>query len=85
MIKVVGLAILCVMLTFWFSPIQSIKMKITSKMPDWMATPFICSKCCGFWVGLIVFQDIFLAAITSFTAYVIDNIIYYIEDGKDRY
>ena len=84
MIEIVGIAILCNMLTHWFSPIQRVKMWFTDKMPQWMATPFLCSKCAGFWVGLIYFQDPILAAITSLTSYIIDNLIYFIEEWKNK-
>ena len=84
MIEILGIAILCNMLTHWFEPIQSVKMWFTDKLPQWIATPFLCSKCMGFWLGLIYFQNPILAAITSFTAYLIDNLIYSIEIWKNQ-
>ncbi len=81
MIEILGIAILCNFVTHWFEPIQSVKMWFTDKLPQWMATPFLCSKCMGFWLGLLYFQNPVLAAITSFTAYLVDFIIYEI-DGK---
>ncbi len=84
MIEILGVAILCNFVTHWFTPIQRVKMWFTDKMPEWMATPFLCSKCAGFWVGLIYFQNPILAALTSFTSYLIDNIIYNIEIWKNQ-
>ena len=84
MVEVLGIAILCNMLTHWFEPIQSVKYKVVDRLPMWIAKPFLCSKCAGFWVGLIYFQNPILAAITSFTAYLIDNIIYSVELWKSK-
>jgi len=84
MIEIVGLAILVNMLTHWFEPIQTPKMWLIDKLRlrDWMAMPFICSKCAGLWFGLLYFQNIWLAVITSLVAYLIDNLIYYVEFKK---
>jgi len=84
MIEIVGIAILSNMLTHWFQPIQRVKMWITSRLPEWLATPFLCSKCAGFWFGWIYFQNTILAAVTSLIAYIIDNLIYSIEEWKNR-
>jgi len=84
MVEVLGISILCNMLTHWFEPIQSVKYKVVDRLPMWIAKPFLCSKCAGFWVGLIYFQNPILAAITSLTAYLIDNIIYSIELWKSQ-
>lgn len=83
MLDIVGLAILSCMFTFWFEPIQGIKMRLLGWLPDWALLPFVCSKCFGLWIGLLYFQDPFKAALTSFLAYVIDYIIYRIDNGKD--
>ena len=84
MIEIVGVAILCNFLTHWFEPIQSIKYKVVDKLPLWIGKLFLCSKCAGFWFGWIYFQDPILAAVTSFTSYLIDNIIYNIEIWKNK-
>jgi len=84
MIDILGIAILCNMLTHWFEPIQNIKFKVVDRLPWWIAKPFICSKCSGFWVGLIYFQNPILAAVTSLTSYLIDNLIYKIEIWKSQ-
>ena len=84
MTEIVGIAILCNMLTHWFEPIQSVKYKVVDRLPMWIAKPLLCSKCAGFWVGLIYFQNPILAAITSLTSYLIDNLIYNIELWKNK-
>jgi len=84
MLEVLGIAILCNMLTHWFEPIQSVKYKVVDRLPMWIAKPFLCSKCAGFWVGLIYFQNPILAAITSLTAYLVDFLIYEIEIWKSK-
>lgn len=85
MIEILGIAILCNMLTHWFQPIQKVKhLLLDGRIPDWMATPLICSKCAGFWVGLIYFQNPILAAVTSLTSYLIDNLIYSIDIWKNK-
>jgi len=84
MVEVLGISILCNMLTHWFEPIQSVKYKVVDRLPMWIAKPFLCSKCAGFWVGLIYFQNPILAAITSLTAYLVDFLIYEIEIWKNK-
>jgi hypothetical protein len=84
MIEIIGIAILCNLVTHWFEPIQKIKYKVVDKLPMWIAKLFLCSKCMGLWVGLIYFQDPILAAVTSFTSYLIDNAIYNIELWKNK-
>jgi len=84
MIEIVGIAILCNMFTHWFEPIQKIKYKVVDRLPLWIGKVFLCSKCAGFWVGLIYFQDPILAAVTSLTSYLVDNLIYNIEIWKNK-
>ena len=84
MIEIIGIAILSNFVTHWFAPIQKVKYWIVDRIPQWLSTPLLCSKCLGFWLGLIYFQNPILAAITSFTAYLIDNIIYQIELWKEK-
>ena len=81
--QVVGLAVLVNLITWWFDPIQSIKYKVLDKLPEWIGKPFTCSKCGGLWFGLLYFQDIFLATLTSFTAYIIEWILDYINEWKN--
>ena len=85
MIEIVGIAILCNMWSHWFQPIQKVKhLLLDGRIPDWMYPIFVCSKCTGFWVGLIYFQNPILAAITSLVSYLVDNLIYSIEIWKDK-
>lgn len=83
-IEILGVAILCNFVTHWFEPIQSVKYKVVDKLPLWIGKLFLCSKCAGFWFGWIYFQDPILAALTSFTSYVIDFLIYQIEIWKSK-
>jgi len=84
MIEILGIAVLVNMLTHWFAPIQKAKGWVVDRLPLWVAKLLVCSKCAGFWVGLIYFQDPILAALTSLTAYLIDNLIYKIEIWKNQ-
>ena len=83
MIKIIGLAVLVNMFTHWFRPIQWVKDKVGwHKLPE-MFSFLNCTKCLGFWSGLVVTQNLFQAAAISLVAYLIDNLIYYIENGKN--
>jgi hypothetical protein len=83
MIEIVGIAVLVNMFSHWFQPIQWMKNKVGwYKLPE-MFSFLNCTKCLGFWTGLAVTQNLFQAAAISFTAYIIDNIIYYIDNGKN--
>jgi len=84
MSEILGMAVLVNMLTHWFTPIQKAKGWVVDRLPLWVAKLLVCSKCAGFWVGLIYFQDPILAALTSLTAYLIDNLIYKIETWKNQ-
>lgn len=83
-IQILGLSILSVMIAWWFEPLQWLKRLLGYQMtkPFMKYDPFSCSKCVGFWLGLALTQHIYLAAVTSLTAYVIDNIINAIEDYR---
>jgi hypothetical protein len=82
MIELVGIAILINFYTFWFNPfnIQEWKDAKITRLLEWtidkeyfwaqsLIRVLYCEKCIGFWIGLIVYQDIFMAAILSLTAY----------------
>jgi hypothetical protein len=82
MIELVGIAILINFYTFWFNPfgIQEWKDAKITRLLEWsidkeyfwvqsLLRVLYCEKCIGFWVGILVYQDIFLAAILSLTAY----------------
>jgi hypothetical protein len=83
MINIIGLAVLVNMFTHWFRPIQWVKEKVGwYRLPE-MLSFLNCTKCLGFWTGLAVTQSLFQAATISLLAYCIDNLIYYIDNGKE--
>ena len=83
MIKIIGLAVLVNMFAHWFQPIQWVKNKVGwYRLPE-MFSFLNCTKCLGFWTGLAVTQNLFEAATISLLAYCIDNLIYYIDNGKN--
>lgn len=84
MIEIVGIAVLVNMFTHWFTPIQKAKGWVVDRLPLWIGKLLVCSKCAGFWIGLIYFQSLPLAAITSLVSYLIDNMIYNIEIWKNK-
>ena len=79
MIELVGLAVLVVMWTSWFSPAQAFKevvLKLENIRFGWILS---CPKCMGFWVGLVYHQDFFKAALTALLAYLISHLIDQVE------
>jgi len=83
MIKIIGLAVLVNFWTHWFQPLQWFKEKVGwYRLPE-MFSFLNCTKCLGFWSGLLVTQNLFQAATISLVAYLIDNAIYYIDNGKN--
>ena len=84
MIEIIGIAILVNFWTHWFSPIQWFKDKVGwYRLPE-MFSFLNCTKCLGFWSGLVVTQSLYQAAAISLLAYLINNIIYFIEVKKDE-
>jgi len=78
LINMLGIAIISNMWTHWFTPIQNIKNKIGDFLSRSLAivSPFFsCSKCVGFWSGLLFFHSLPEAALTSFIAFLINHII----------
>ena len=83
MIEIIGLAVLVNFWTHWFQPLQWFKEKVGwYRLPE-MFSFLNCTKCLGFWSGLLVTQNLFQAATISLVAYLIDNAIYYIDNGKN--
>jgi|LakMenE01Jun11ns_1017448.scaffolds.fasta_scaffold9529883_2 hypothetical protein len=82
-LEIIGLAVIANLLTHWFEPLQSIKYVLIEKLPQWLQTPFICSKCAGLWIGLAYFLNPIYAALVALSAYLIDNLIYYINNKKE--
>ena len=84
MIEVLGISILVNFWTHWFRPFQWFKEKIGwHKLPD-MFMFLNCTKCLGLWTGLAVFHDLFLAVVTSLLAYLIENMIYFINVKRNE-
>jgi hypothetical protein len=84
MIEILGLAVIANLITHWFEPIQGIKQGMVDKLPLWLGKPFICAKCAGLWLGLLITLDPLLAALTSLTSYLIENMIYFIDVKRNE-
>jgi hypothetical protein len=82
-LEIIGLAVIANLLTHWFEPLQSIKYVLIEKLPQWLQTPFICSKCAGLWIGLAYFLNPIYAALVSLSAYLIDYLIFYIDNKRN--
>ena len=82
-LEIIGLAVIANLVTHWFEPLQSIKYVLIEKLPQWMQKPFICAKCAGLWIGLAYFLNPIYAAIVSLTAYLIDFLIYWIDNKRN--
>ena len=80
MIEILGLAILGFMIAEWFQPLQWLKNKL--KVFNWplIGKHLYCVKCTCFWLGLIVTQSLYSAAIVSIFGYIIKFIVDKIED-----
>lgn len=82
MIEVLGISVLVNMFVHWFQPLQWAKEKLGwHKLPE-MFMFLNCTKCLGLWTGLVVTQDLFQAAVISLTSYLVDNLIWFIEERK---
>lgn len=83
-VQVLGLAVLSVMIAWWFEPLQWLKRLLGYQMtkPFMKYDPFSCAKCVGFWFGFGITQNIYLGAIISVTAYLISNGIEMLEDYR---
>jgi hypothetical protein len=77
MIELFGLAVICWMIAEGFEPLQVFKKIGPYDISDpsywtglmyWIVKFINCSLCCGFWIGLIYYEDIFKAALTSVIA-----------------
>jgi len=82
-IQVLGLASLSVMFAWWFEPIQWIKNSLSLYQYNW-AKYLYCSKCISFWVSLLWFQNLFLAAFTAVIGFLIDNLITFIDETRKQ-
>jgi hypothetical protein len=84
MIEVLGLAVLVNMFVHWFKPIQWLKEKIWWHRLHDMFSFLNCTKCLGFWLSLVILQNLYLAAATSLLSYLIDNLIYFIDVKRNE-
>jgi len=81
MIELLGISMLGFFIAEWFQPIQWLKDEL--QVYDW---PYIgkhlyCVKCCCFWLGLILTQNLYSAVLISIFGYVIS----YLVDLMDRH
>lgn len=79
--NIVGLAVIGVMIAFWYEPLQSTKRYLIDLLPFSSLTGkvFNCSKCSSFILSFAIYWDITAAALCAFIAYVINFIIDYIQ------
>jgi hypothetical protein len=80
LINILGTSILAVMFAFWYQPIQGIKLRILSRLPNIFSLVFTCSKCTGFVFGLMLFLDIFVAGVCALLGFIIGWFIDYINE-----
>lgn len=84
LLQILGLAVLVNMYTFWFNPfnIQQWKDRQITRLTEWYIDHnmfwlqsifrlLYCEKCISLWVGLIVFQNVYYAVLTSLSAVLI--------------
>ena len=83
--NILGVAIIGVMVAFWYTPIQRTKgrfvnlFKGSSTLHRNVDLIFNCPKCFTFILSLLLFQHLLTAALTSFIAFVIGHTIDRIE------
>jgi hypothetical protein len=82
-IQVLGLASLSVMFAWWFEPLQWVKTSLQLYKYNWLVYLY-CSKCISFWVSLLWFQNLFLAAFTAVITFCLDNLITFIDEQRKR-
>jgi len=87
--EIIGIAILSLMFTRTFKPVEKAKSWIVERfrfLPfvyDALNTLLFCPKCFGFWIYLVVYQDLIGAALCSFIAYLINHLVDRIESYYD--
>lgn len=85
-IQFIGIGILINFWSHWFLPIQGIKNKIIGWLESkvsfipWYSLE--CTKCLGFWLGLIIYKNIFIAVILSVTSWLIEWILIEVEQRR---
>ena len=81
LINVLGVAVLSVMLAFWYQPIQKAKgrlIRVFSFFPSFsffLDKIFNCTKCSSFIIGVLLFWNLPAAALCSFVGYLVGHII----------
>lgn len=83
LLNIIGAAVVGNMIAHWFSPIQGVKdrvIKLFIRIPLFyqLINSLNCSKCTSLWLSLIIFQDVFAAALASFVGLIINFVIDYI-------
>jgi len=79
--EILGLAVIAVLITSWYEPVQGIKNRILQKLNvGWITKIFTCPKCMGLILGTIVTQNLYYGVIISFVAYIINHTIDRIEE-----
>ena len=82
LIDIIAIALFSTWLLGWFTPINSIRDRVVTKLVDtivkfnmlWaqpLLAVFMCPKCLSFWASLLYFQNLSYALITSFLATII--------------
>ena len=82
-VNILGIAVIANMIAHWFLPIQRVKNKLANFLSSFL--PYVgkalgCSKCLSLWIGLLVFQDLLTAALTSLIGYLINHLIDRVEE-----
>lgn len=83
MVKFIGIILIALLIVEYAAPVQSIKkwLRIANESTPrylfggFMQKLFNCAQCVGFWSGLVVYQDIYMAAIVSFCSEVLHRIV----------
>ena len=81
--KFIGIILITLLIVEYAAPVQSIKRwcRIANESKpkylfgEAMQKLFNCAQCVGFWSGLIVYQDLYMAAIVSFSGEVLHRIV----------
>jgi len=81
--NIIGVAVIGVMIAFWYAPIQKSKRYLIDLLPNYLSSltgkVLNCSKCSSFILGLVLFIDIPAAALSALLGFTIQFLITYIE------
>lgn len=83
MIEILGLAIISVLITEWFEPIQKVKDYFRCYSWPVIGKILYCGKCFGLWFGFAMTCNIYYSVIVSLLSYTISFLIDLME--KYRY